>query len=311
MNGPSIPTSARMQTPSEEGSIPRLRTFKDDLAEIIKTEHISTVQVAAAEQEKRTHSAKEAEVLSDEMKREIHDTRVRRITVTVATVLVVVGLSIGIGLYFSSLPSSAPEGFVYTPLIFVDKQAEIPVMGLFGRNLGQRLVAERDSVTLRLGSVEDIHFTQGEDATKKLIDAQSFLKLLGTSAPQELTRTLSAPFMLGVHVFDGNQGFLILETDNYEGAFSGMLAFERNILNDFFGFFGPQLLSHPASGTTTPAFNPAFVDKIIKNHDARALYDETGKMRLVYSFVDRNTLVITTNENTFAEVLTRLQSKRL
>jgi len=303
---PEVP----QKDPNEGSNLQRLRTFKGDLEEVIKTEHISTVSVAAAEEQRRAKKYVEEESVAEKVERRAR--RTHTATIAISLMLVVLGLSTGIYLYVASQQKpSVAEQFNFTPIIFVDLESEIPADTLFGRNLGEHLRQKRDAVNLRLGSIANFYFTTGSGETKKLLDTQTFLKLLGVSAPQQLTRTLTSEFMLGAHVFDGNQGFLILQTDQYEAAFAGMLAFERNLMDDFYGFFGTSVRGHPPVGTTAPGFNPEFKDKVIKNHDTRVLYDEGGRMRLLYSFVDRSTLVITTNENTFAEILTRLQSKRI
>lgn len=306
---PQTPITPQVD-PNAGTNLQRLRTFKGDLEEIVKTEHVSTVSVAAAEENRRAREVVEEE--TTENKVEQRERRTRVATIAISLMLVTLGLATGIYLYFlSQQKPTVAEQFNVTPLIFVEQELEIPVDRIAGRNLGDTLRQKRDTLTLRLGNIAGFYFTTGVAENKKLVDAQSFLKLLGISAPSQLTRTITPEFMLGVHVFDGNQGFLILQTDQYEGAFAGMLTFERSIMDDFYSFFGTPVRAHLGEGTTTAAFNPVFKDKIIKNHDTRVLYDESGAMRLLYSFVDRGMLVITTNENTFAEILTRLQSKRI
>jgi hypothetical protein len=67
--------------------------------------------------------------------------------------------------------------------------------------------------------------------------------------------------------------------------------------------------------TTTPAQVPEpelpaflrsqFIDRVVENHDARVIQDEQGDILLLWTFLDRSTLVITTNDATLREVISR------
>jgi UDP-N-acetylglucosamine transferase subunit ALG13 len=50
------------------------------------------------------------------------------------------------------------------------------------------------------------------------------------------------------------------------------------------------------------------VDKIVENHDARVIQNNTGDVSLLWTFIDRNTLIITTNDATLREIISRLQT---
>jgi hypothetical protein len=52
-------------------------------------------------------------------------------------------------------------------------------------------------------------------------------------------------------------------------------------------------------------FRTQFVDRIVENHDARVVQDENGDILLLWTFLDRQTLVITTNEYTLREIISR------
>ena len=89
-----------------------------------------------------------------------------------------------------------------------------------------------------------------------------------------------------------------------------MLAWELHMNEDLSPLFGEVL--EKTTSTSTPLREPfVFEDSIIKNKEVRVLKDTKGTIRLLYSFIDRETLVITTNESTFSEVLTRLTSQRI
>ena len=53
-----------------------------------------------------------------------------------------------------------------------------------------------------------------------------------------------------------------------------------------------------------------FADILIRNRDVRAIYDEEKAPILYYSFVDRETLVFTSDKTTFDELLNRLATPK-
>ena len=53
-----------------------------------------------------------------------------------------------------------------------------------------------------------------------------------------------------------------------------------------------------------------FQDATIKNIDARILSDESGKTVIVYATPNRETIVITTGEDTLKEIILRLNAPK-
>jgi|GEM_PF-1209759 len=75
--------------------------------------------------------------------------------------------------------------------------------------------------------------------------------------------------------------------------------------------------SLPTSSTSTPvsievpqspAINGLFIDRGVENHDARVVQDAKGNILLLWTFIDRSTLVITTNERTLREIISRISN---
>ena len=162
----------------------------------------------------------------------------------------------------------------------------------------------------------------GQSQIPILVDGQAFLSTLAPNIPEGLLRTIDTKqYLLGIHSFDENQSFLILKVDAYEQAYSGMLAWERTMRIELSPLFtrniSPRIeTTHvtPAlvatSSTSTPPTPPppapvGFVDRIVENHDARVIQNEWGDLLLLWTFLDRTTIVITTNEHTLREIISR------
>ena len=105
--------------------------------------------------------------------------------------------------------------------------------------------------------------------------------------------------MLGTYSFDTNALFLILSINDYPSAYAGMLKWEPNILSDIGGLFEVR-----AQASTTKL---EFSDEALQNKDLRIVKDLNGNTLFLYSFIDKNTLVLTTNEN----ILTAIMGKYL
>ena len=183
------------------------------------------------------------------------------------------------------------------------------------------LTSAQAAVNLSLGLIDRllpaVASTTPSGQTLVTMDAQTFLSTLAPDIPPNLLRTVTPTFLLGVHVYVGNQAFLILNVDSYEDAYAGMLAWESSMLADLSPLFAYTPSPHipeeniSTSSAVTPAdefLQTGFVDRIVENHDARVLQNSTGDIYLLWTFLDRNTLVITTNDATLREIISRLQN---
>ena len=193
-------------------------------------------------------------------------------------------------------------------LVFTDKQREIPVESVERGNTRIKLTDEKKEVGVSLGSIEMFYFTRELAGVKFLIRTPEFLELIEARAPDALIRSLDDEFTFGIHAIRDNEPFIILKLRSYDIAFASMLEWETSMNENLSPLFGP--IVRPMQ-RLRPAQASVFQDIIISNKDVRVLIDEQGNIALLYSFPDRETLIITTNEQTFAEIFTRLTSSRV
>lgn len=66
-----------------------------------------------------------------------------------------------------------------------------------------------------------------------------------------------------------------------------------------------KVVSTPVT-TVVTAIKESFIDKIISNKDARILQNQFGESILVYGFVTKNLLLITSSEESFKAILDRV-----
>jgi hypothetical protein len=215
-----------------------------------------------------------------------------RLTTTRRRLLLVLGaiilMFIGVGVVAGVIILTKKQGpiTVETSIVPENKKALIEV----GKNeLIQNLAKERTAANLTLGEIERFVATDGVGE----LTSEALLTKLG--APSELARN-SDRVMIGIHAFDRNQPFIIIETRYYDLAFGAMLAWEPKMGKSLGLFFTP---------VTATTFPPElhFTDGVYKNIDVRK---SEATWPILYAFPAENLLVITTNVNTLSEILTRL-----
>lgn len=121
------------------------------------------------------------------------------------------------------------------------------------------------------------------------------LGILKPRAPGSFVRTIDPHMEFGaVRTSAGMAPFIVMSTRNFDTAFAGMLAWEPYLSNDLAPLFGPSvsrsLLPHGGGTTTTPVFT----DALTGNRSIRILYDETGKERVLYAFINKRSLLLIT-----------------
>ena len=112
--------------------------------------------------------------------------------------------------------------------------------------------------------------------------------VLNPTAPGTFLRSVDT---IGFGSYGGSAPCMVLSVPSFDVALGGMLEWEDAIMVDLAPFFG------------TPGSATGFVDVVIGNRDMRVLYDEDGAERLVYSFPNRTTILITTTSDAAAYLL--------
>jgi hypothetical protein len=187
-------------------------------------------------------------------------------------------------------------------IILADVQKELDTSIIEPTRFREVLINERKNSSLPLGKILAPFATRHEGQATVLVPVDAFMDMVGLRIGAQLSRSLDPEFMFGIHSYDGNQPFLILKTQSYGSAFTGMLEWESRLGDDLRDLFFDQQV-----GTPLPTI---WSDSVFENKDLRVLRDGT-KTRLLYSLIDKNTIVITTNEQTFKEILSRFYSASL
>ena len=291
-------------------STPRVRTYERDVAEFLKQEGGTAAQVALAEQERRVEirdgvqetQIKPAPPLVPSPAAE-RTRREARSLVLWSILFVFCAGAVGIGYWFvTNLPVqprvSTPTSASKQKIILADGEKALDTARLTRDTFITAFAREREAAQA-LSSFAVLTPTkferdaEGAEAPRAQTTAE-FLSLLEASARGDLVRVLAPEFVVGFRGLPENRAFLIFKTNYYQTALAGMLAWENTLQNDL----GP-LMGEGINGTH-------FADRTLHNRDVRELRDAHEQALLLWGFADKQTLIITTDSDTFEKVVARL-----
>ncbi len=282
-----MPPQSSPENKDERKPIKSLRTFAGDVEEAIAKQKFSASTIALAEQKRREEKPELVKIPEEKSHKNIY--------IYGSILLFILGIGTVTGVYFWR--SNQDKQLVEKPqtLIAYSKNVDIPIAGKNNAALVDEIVSEKKSFNLPINSVLYINYV-GD--LGKQADISDVLHLLFPNMPPSLERSFEGSYMFGIYSYDTNEPFVILTTNDYALSYSGMLRWEGSIVYDLRKIFS---ITGNASSTLT------FVDKSIKNYDLRVLQDDSRKTQLLYSFINRKTLVITKNENIFSAIVGKYQ----
>ena len=307
------------QKPDDE--LKPIKTFQSDVEELLRKQQISKATIAISESEKRVRIEEQAPQnisspsFSDSKIFKISGDiplsskwNIGLITLAVIGVLVIGGISAGVFFYFrgngkqeiSEPNTTIPQGVAIAIDSMESKEGAIKTIWSQVRGLSVPQ-NELRVIPIKLDNVA--------------ITTLELFEKIEASAPAPLERALGTMPTLGIHGFRGGKPFLLFSVSSYDHAFDGMLSWEQNLLSDIGPLFGisvRDILGKAASTTSEALQNTLAVkDVIIKNKDVRAIFDPKKEIIFLYSFIDKETLVLTTSEDTLRFLIGKAWGGRL
>ncbi len=276
-----------------------LRTYRNDALSDIQEQGLSAPNIAAQE---RSRAECRGEVFRPAPRAE--SSRLIPVLVSFAIIVTLTAGSVW-GYSYLSKRAPAPMSQGIASLFPTETQRTIPLSPDRATFLAN-LTSLKDTVTLSKEGFLHLSPVIGDTASPRPATAGEITAILDIKAPSAFIRTLQDSLMLGAHGTE-RAPFIILRVSNFETAFAGMLAWEQYLSIDLAPFFGePVRRTYDSTARTLDQTrNAHFIDKTVQNADVRILNDEQGLPRIVYGFINQQTLVITTTENTFTS-LTRV-----
>ena len=321
---PQPQAQAPAQPKLEGSTLPHLQTFQSDIEKVVSEKNVSVVSIAAAEAARRNQAPQFQGTVEAEPQSAPFWNRYGKQLSLVLGGVTLLGISALLLIY--TVPFSGPvdvEVLDRSRIITVDetKVFVVPPGEVDHNATIAALNRERGNLSLSLGLIAHIYLAQASttpegEQTLKTVPASRILQLISPSVPQELLRDIEQEeYLFAFHSVGSIEPLLVLRSNRYEQAFAAMLEWEHTMKREFSKLFEQASTEQIATdiGTTTPApiqtvVNTGFVDRVVENHDARAIVNERGEILLLWTFLDRNTILITTNETTVREIISRLRT---
>jgi hypothetical protein len=223
--------------------------------------------------------------------------------VIIAILLIMAGaILLGIGLSFYFFGPKEEEGqkvvvYKIPSLIRASRQEPIAFFGdrvRFLENIKQLISGNNTVIQLYPATIQ-------QDGSQKPGSIEEILAEFNFRAPGSFVRSVKEIALGGA----GNQPYLVLEMTNFDVAFAGMLEWEQTMSADLSPLFGPTVIEtfDPSARTATQVRNAFFTDAVASNKNVRILFDETGSDRIVYTFTDQDTILITTTRESLELLL--------
>lgn len=297
----SIQTQAVSASKAEpaKGYVPNpelksLRTFQGDVQEHIDTKKETIATIALAEQKKKIEHNEPT--YTERPTNSSHT----GLFIAIGMICFIGGGIILGGIYFFNTQKDADVVFQTEQVIIpYTHKKEVQLTNVSPTLITATLLSEKNSFTPEVNTVLFVSFMQGTSSISTL----NLLSVIAPSAGNALKRNIST-VMPGVYSYDTNEIFFLLRLDDFGIAYTEMLNWESGLGKDMAPFL-PELNTHLNTGSSV------FVDETYKNKDVRVIRNDSGKIVLLYGFLDRTTLVITAHERIFEAILNKYNQSKL
>ncbi len=244
--------------------------------------------------------------------------------------IVLIMLFIGGGIYGAyyvyennllSTTTPIEQKIIIPSIISPDKQMAWNIDSINKTQLIPQIYSQFKKNTQEKGKVLELILTQkvidSEKQTDKAISGSTFIEKSGISMPDVLKRSLTDRWMLGSYSEEDGRitPFIILTTDFFQNTFAGMLSWEKSMPEDLSLILNYREKAKEidlfASSTISSYFNirGSFVDKQIMNRDLREFRASNGELLFLYSFINKNSLIITTTESSLIDIIKRVEKQ--
>jgi hypothetical protein len=281
--------------------IQNVHTYREDLAGIVNSDKLSLSRIAMMQQGVQQNTPVNTEPEATPKKSIIF------YILSVALVLIGIGVVGGIVVLVNSKKEEVPA--VVTPkekyIIFSEDKMDINITKASRSEVSGDIKSMMAQFREEDSMLEIVPLVTIDDLTYKA-NLDTFLLALNQRAPDELLRTLSPKFFLGLYSKKGKTDpFLLMFTNSYDISYPALLEWEGFMKDDLTWLFDTS--SKTASGTPVTL---AFKDRIVTNTDARSFEDSGGRVAFFYTFLDPNTILFARNTDTVRKVMDRLREAK-
>lgn len=290
-----------------------LRTFQGDAAEAIKKGNATILTVALAEKKRDQEREKEKPPVNPE-------TRKKFLTILISVILILLGAGSIYFLFRIQMNAPPPTTIQESEktIVSYNQKISFDVDGATRDKLIEAIISQKTNFSLKVGEFGYIALTKKIGEADFPATTAELFNILDTKAPGSLLRSFDSRFMLGLYRDLNNEPFLLISISSFENAFDGMLKWEPSISDDVGAIFSRFTLPVVSAGegtTSLAVLNPVsvgkFSDETIKNKDARVLLSGQGETILLYSFLNKQTLLITSSEEVLKVLIDKVVTSNI
>lgn len=215
-----------------------------------------------------------------------------------AIIVVVIAIVSGVGtsLYFFWQPgeSTVVPAATTNPLFTAQLQTNVNKSATHSETM-QSLLATISS------SPDTLYLYLTDPATGAVVPPHETMAFLAPQVPGTFARSVTNVSFGSL----GTQPFIVLRVNSFDNAFSGMLAWEQTMSADLSPLFGPVVTESfdPQARTDSQTRGAFFRDIVASNLSGRLLTNERGEDRILYTFIDRQTIVISVDRLQLTNIL--------
>ncbi len=309
---PAIPHTPTPEKPMDKKKerVSLVRTYKGDMESAIAANHLSSVNIAIAENQKLN---KQIRSEKKETPNTTSDYSKNKIIIFISIILILAGVIVISFVYITNNKTNQIISLPELPsLITTEYKDELNISALNKNTAVITLASKLNDIQIPVNNFYNTYITTGTSTNRRLINSIEFISLTSLKIPDQMKRTLLPDFMVGMFSFGKNLPFIIFKTSYFENTYAGMLEWEGDLEKDLQILF--RLSGFENAGGILADLNPTtsrkFSDAVIINKDVRLLRNEDGQITLLYGIIDKETVVITVNDTAFKEVIDRLNKEK-
>jgi hypothetical protein len=283
-----------------KSKLPSLRTYQGDMAEFIKEKNESTISIALKEKEKKDEEKKEEEFSLPKKSASKKEGFQINLTIIILSLLLIGG-GVLASFYIFQFLKEEPVNEVVLKEEIIPYNNSITLANVTSADLGSELgkLSPANGISvIKISGIDGLPIQKAKD----------FFAFLKISLPPALERTLKDQYLVGVISQNKeNSYFVVITVNDFGKSFSSMLDWEASMVKDL-SFLNVETnmatIASTTATTTIPIKQESFIwkDIIIKNKDTRGLVNEKDKSKIAYTFLDKNTILITGNLSAIGEI---------
>ncbi len=131
------------------------------------------------------------------------------------------------------------------------------------------------------------------------------------SGEERLLESLGSAYTFGLYNNSNDvfETFILVKVSSFDTAFTSMINWEPYMRYDLQDMFNDYTASSTENISYSSPSGSVFKDRLLKNTDTRVDADQDGSIHLVYGFINKEYLLITSGTESFLSVRDRLLNK--